>query len=170
MPEKPLQVRIEATDQHPGQFTLSFNSSQYPLTLNPDANVTFSDWLRRLQPVLAGQDDPSGELAPQALLRNVGTWLWQALLPDGAPVQERDELVQVLRTGHTPLLLVLPDALAGLPWELLCDPHLLRGVFSLAAVRLCASIPLIHLRHLFHSRCVCSCSSPRRQGWGRTRG
>jgi len=64
MPEKPLQVRIEATDQRPGQFTLSFNSSQYPLTLNPDANVTFSDWLRRLQPVLAGQDDPSGELAP----------------------------------------------------------------------------------------------------------
>ena len=122
MPEKPLQVRLEATDQCPDQFTLIFNSSQYPLTLNPEANVTFSDWLRRLRPVLIGQKDPAGELAPQALLRSVGTWLWQALLPDGAPAQERDALTQALRTGRTPLLLELPDTLAELPWELLCDP------------------------------------------------
>ena len=123
MPEKPLQVRLEATDQRPSQFTLTFNSSQYSLTLNPEANVTFSDWLRRLYPVLMGQNDPAKELAPQALLRHVGTWLWQALLPDEAPAQERDALAQALRIGRTPLLLVLPNALAGLPWELLCDPE-----------------------------------------------
>ncbi|MFL5653956.1 MAG: CHAT domain-containing protein [Ktedonobacteraceae bacterium] len=122
MPKQPLQVRLEAADHRPGQFTLTFDSSQYPLILNPEANVTFSDWLRRLRTVLIGQKDPSGELAPQALLRNAGTWLWQALLPDGAPVQERDALAQALRTGCTPLLLELPDTLTGLPWELLCDP------------------------------------------------
>jgi len=54
MPENPLEVRLEATDQRSGHFTLTFNSSQYPVTLNPEANVTFSDWLRRLRPVLAG--------------------------------------------------------------------------------------------------------------------
>ncbi|HAG99574.1 MAG TPA: hypothetical protein DCL75_12165 [Ktedonobacter sp.] len=122
MPEKPLEVRLEATEQRPGQFTLTFNSSQYALTLNPEANVTFNEWLRRLRPVLMGLPDPGGEPGPQTLLRNVGTWLWQALLPDGAPVEERDALAQALRTGRTPLLLELPDTLSGLPWELLCDP------------------------------------------------
>ena len=123
MPEKPLQVRLEATDQRPGQFTLTFNSSQYPLTLNPESSSTFSEWLRRLRPVLMGQNDPAGEFAPQALLRNVGMWLWQALLPEGAPALERDTLAQALRTGRTPLLLALPNTLSGLPWELLCDPQ-----------------------------------------------
>lgn len=122
MPEKPLEVRLEATKQRPDQFTLTFNSSQYAITLNPEANVTFSEWLRRLRPVLMGLPDPAGEPDPQTLLRNVGMWLWQALLPDGAPVEERDTLMQALRTGRTPLLLELPDALSGLPWELLCDP------------------------------------------------
>src|SRR2546423_1723856 len=103
MSEKPLQVRLEATDHRPSQFTLTFNSSQYPVMLNPEANVTFSDWLRRLHPVLMGKNDPSGEFAPQALLHHVGTWLWLALLPDEAPAQERNALVQALRTGRTPL-------------------------------------------------------------------
>ena len=124
MPEQPLRVSLEAMDRHLGQFTLTFNSSQYSITLRPETNVTFNEWLRRLYPVLAGQNDPSGLLSPQDLLRNVGTWLWQALLPDGAPAQERDTLAQALRTGRTPLLLALPDTLAGLPWELLCDPQL----------------------------------------------
>ena len=122
MPEQPLRVSLEEIDHHPSQFTLIFNSSHYPITLNPETNVTFSDWLRRLQPVLTGQSDPAGEVAPQELLHDVGTWLWQALLPDGAPAQERDTLAQALRQGRTPVLLALPDALAGLPWELLCDP------------------------------------------------
>jgi hypothetical protein len=51
MPEKPLQVSLEGTNQHSGQFILTFNSSQYPVTLNLD-NITFSEWLRRLRPVL----------------------------------------------------------------------------------------------------------------------
>jgi tetratricopeptide (TPR) repeat protein len=123
MPEKSLEVRLEVMGHRPGQFTLTFNSSKYPLTLNPGANVTFSDWLRRLHAVLIGQKDPAGQLDPQALLRNVGTWLWQAFLPVEAPTQERDALAQALRTGRTPLLLALPDTLAGLPWELLCDPQ-----------------------------------------------
>ena len=123
MPENPLEVRLEATDQRPGHFTLTFNSSQYPVTLNPEANVTFSDWLRRLRPVLAGQSDPSGELTQEVLLRNVGTWLWQALVPASAPAEQRDALAQALRSGCTPLLLALPDKLTVLPWELLCDPE-----------------------------------------------
>ena len=123
MPEEPLQVRLEQTDHQLGHFLLTFNSSQYPIVANPDASVLFSDWLRRLHPVLSGQRDPAGELASLDLLRNVGTWLWQALLPDSAPAQQRDALAYALRTGRTPLLLALPDTLAGLPWELLCDPQ-----------------------------------------------
>ncbi len=59
----------------------------------------------------------------KALLRNVGTWLWQALLPESAPAEQRDALSQALRSGRSPLLLVLPDKLVALPWELLCDPE-----------------------------------------------
>jgi tetratricopeptide (TPR) repeat protein len=124
MSEKPLQVSLEVTDQRSGQCTLSFDSSQYPITLNPETSTTFSDWLRRLHPVLAGQNDPAGHDSPQDLLRNVGTWLWQALLPESAPTQEREALAHALRTGHTPLLLELPYTFAGLPWELLYDPEL----------------------------------------------
>jgi tetratricopeptide (TPR) repeat protein len=67
--------------------------------------------------------DPAGDIDPQDLLRNVGTWLWKVLLPNGAPAQEREVLACLLRTGRTPLLLELPDILAGLPWELLYDPE-----------------------------------------------
>ncbi len=102
MPELPLQVRLEVTNHHPAHFTLTFNSSQYSVTLNPETNVTFSDWLRRLHPVLIGQNDPAGQLAPQELLHNVGTWLWQALLPDNAPVLEREALTgAVVRSRAT---------------------------------------------------------------------
>jgi hypothetical protein len=122
MPEKPLQVRLETTNQRSGQYTLTFDTSQYPVTLNLD-NFTISDWLRRVRPVLAGGNDPAGNSAPEELLRNVGTWLWQALLPDSVLAQEREALAKALRTGRSPLLLELPDALAGLPWELLYDPE-----------------------------------------------
>ena len=123
MTENPLEVCLEATNQRPGYFTLTCNSAQYPLTLNPEANITFSDWLRRLRPMLAGRNDPSGEFTPEALLRDVGMWLWQALLPDSAPAQQRNALAQALRSERSPLLLTLPETLAGLPWELLCDPR-----------------------------------------------
>jgi hypothetical protein len=84
MSEKSLLVSLKAIDQRSGQYTLSFDSSQYPVTLNLD-NVTFSERLRRLRPVLSGGHDPAGDIDPQDLLRNVGTWLWQALLPESAP-------------------------------------------------------------------------------------
>src|SRR5260370_28779916 len=124
MSEKPLQVGLKVTNQRSGQYTLTYDSSQYSVTLNPEANFTFSDWLRRLRSVLAGQSDPAGSSDPQDLLRSVGMWLWQTLLPESAPLQEREALAHALRTGHTPLLLALPDTLAGLPWELLYDPQL----------------------------------------------
>src|SRR5882724_1194554 len=123
MPEEPLQIHLEATDQHPGHYTLTHNTtSHYPITLNPD-NVTVSDWLRRLQPALSGEDDPAGQLSLKELMRNMGTWLWQGLLPDDAPLKLRDTLTNALRTGHSPLLLSLPETLTPLPWELLCDPQ-----------------------------------------------
>src|SRR5437764_9501565 len=123
MSEKPLQVSLEATDQRTGQYILTFDSSQYPVTLNPEASITFSEWLRRLRPVLSGGRDPAGDIDPQDLLRNVGIWLWQTLFPKNAPPQECETLAHLLRTGHTPLLLELPDIQAGLPWELLYDPE-----------------------------------------------
>src|SRR5438552_2183354 len=123
MPVDSLQVRLEPIEQRPGHFTLTFDSSEYPVIVNPAANATFSNWLRHLSPVLSGRSDPGGKLAPEELLHQVGTWLWQALLPESAPAQERAALAHTLRTGFTPLLLALPDTLAGLPWELLCDPQ-----------------------------------------------
>nr|MBA2392635.1 CHAT domain-containing protein [Ktedonobacteraceae bacterium] len=78
--------------------------------------------LRRLRIVLAGRDDPEGEFISLALMREIGIWLWKALLPESAPVQELDALAQALRTELTPLLLTLPDPLSELPWELLYDP------------------------------------------------
>ena len=122
MAEESLQVGLEVIDQRSGQYTLTFDSLQYPITLNPERNVAVSEWLRRLRPVLVGDNDPARDRDPKELLRNVGTWLWQVLLPESAPAQKREALAQALRTGHTPLLLSLPDTLAGLPWELLCDP------------------------------------------------
>src|SRR5213080_4818032 len=104
MTENPLEVCLEATNQRPGYCTLTCNSAQYPLTLNPEANITFSDWLRRLRPMLAGRNEPSGEFTPQALLRDVGMWLWQALLPDSDPAQQRNALAQALRSERSPLL------------------------------------------------------------------
>ncbi len=123
MVEEPLQVRLEIINERSGLYTLTFNSLQYPVTLNPERNVTVSEWLRRLRSVLTGRDDPGGDIDPQDLLRNVGTWLWQALLPESAPTWEREAFAHTLRAGRTPLLLDLPDTLAGLPWELLCDPE-----------------------------------------------
>ena len=64
MPERPLQVGLEATDQRSDQFILTFNSSRYPVVLNPEADHTFSDWLRRLPPILVGGDDATGSTAP----------------------------------------------------------------------------------------------------------
>ena len=109
MPEKSLQVSLEPIEQRPGHFTLTFDSSQYPVVVNPTASVTFNDRLRRLSPVLSGRSDPAGELAPGELLRDVGIWLWQALLPESAPKGAREALANALRTGFTPLLLTLPD-------------------------------------------------------------
>jgi tetratricopeptide (TPR) repeat protein len=123
MPEKPFHLHLQVTGQHSGQYVLTFDSSQYLIMLNPEA-VTFNDWLRRLHPVLIGGNDPAEGFGSQEdLLRNVGTWLWQALFPKSAPDRERDALAHALRTGHTPLLFTLPDLLAELPWELLCDPE-----------------------------------------------
>ena len=139
VPEKPLQVRLEVTDQRSGQYALSFDTFQYPIALNLEA-ITFNDWLRRLRTVLVGKTDPSGELSHHALLRNVGTWLWRVLFPESAPTQEREALAYALRTGNTPLLLELPTILAGLPWELLCDPEQSDGEGFLASRR-----PLIRL-------------------------
>src|SRR2546421_3918838 len=137
-----LQVRLQAADHRTNQYILSFASSQYPVTLN-QANITFSEWLRRLRPVLSGGRDPAGDIDPQDLLRNVGTWLWRALLPDDAPTQEREALAQALHIGQTPLLLELPDTLAGLPWELLYNPEQSGERGSLARrrplMRLCPS-------------------------------
>jgi len=123
MLENSFEVLLEAVDQHSGKFTLSFNTSHYYITLKLEKSITFNDLLRRLHPVLMGYSDPSGHLAPQTLLRDVGLSLWQALLPDMAPANERAALAYALRHDVKPLLLTLPDALSGLPWELLRDPE-----------------------------------------------
>src|SRR6266487_442072 len=121
MQEVPLQIRVETTDQHADQFILSSYSFRYPITINLEAEIAFSsDQLRKLYLIW---NDPSGKPYPRVLSRDIGIWLWRALLPESAPVQERRMLEQALCTGRSPLLLVLPDSLAELPWELLYDPH-----------------------------------------------
>ncbi len=123
MPEHPLQLRLDPISGRPGVHTLTCDTMHYPVTLDPERNIAFSNLLRRLPAALIGERDPAGELAPQALLRAIGTYLWQALFPDDAPAEQRDTLARTLRNGTVPLLLTLPDVLAGLPWELLCDPE-----------------------------------------------
>src|SRR5207248_8167498 len=123
MRENCLEVRLEAEKEWVGQFMLTADavSARYAVNLDPEASFAFSDALRRLGPVLAGRGDPAGQLAPLDLMRDVGVRLWQGLLPDTAPAQEREALTQALRNGLSSLLLTLPDALAALPWEVLCD-------------------------------------------------
>src|SRR5437879_639982 len=125
MQENCLEVRLEAEKQRVGQFMLTADavSAHYVVNLDPEGSFALSDALRRLGPVLAGRGDPAGQLAPLDLMREVGVRLWQGLLPDTAPAQEREALTQALRNGLSSLLLTLPDALAALPWELLCDPE-----------------------------------------------
>jgi len=122
MVDTPLQLTLTAGDR-PGRFTVANGSISYPIEFRPETDVVLGELLRRLRLVLVGGSDPSGQLAPLALLREIGTRLWQALLPGTAPADLRETLVRELRTGMTPLLLGLPQNLAPLPWELLCDPE-----------------------------------------------
>src|SRR5258708_15896089 len=106
-------------EKRPGYLTLTNGTDSYPVEFHPE---TLSDLLRRLRPVLVGGSDPSRRLAPLALLREIGTRLWQALLPDSTPAAVCDTVMREVRKGITPVLLTLPQSLAALPWELLCDP------------------------------------------------
>ncbi len=121
MVDSPLHLVLTA-EERPGRFMLTSGNVSYPIDFRPETDVTLGDLLRRLPPILVGGKDPSGQLEPLDLLREIGTRLWQALLPDTAPPEARHELAHELRTGLTPLLLTFPQALGILPWELLCDP------------------------------------------------
>src|SRR5947209_19771093 len=114
---------VLAAEDRPGRFMLTSRTISYPIEFRPETDVVLGDLLRRLRPVLVGGSDPSGQLAPLALLREIGTRLWQALLPGAAPADLHETLARELRAGMTPLLLGLPQNLATLPWELLCDPE-----------------------------------------------
>src|SRR6266568_2614144 len=122
MVDTPLQLTLTAGDR-PGRFTVANGSISYRIEFRPETDVVLGDLLRRLRPILVGGSDPSGQLAPLALLREIGTRLWQALLPGSAPADLRGTLARELRAGMTPLLLGLPQNLTTLPWELLCDPE-----------------------------------------------
>jgi CHAT domain len=102
---------------------LTSGNVSYPLDFRPETDVTLGDLLRRLPPILVGGKDPSGQLEPLDLLREIGTRLWQELLHETAPADARLALERQMRTGMTPVLLTLPRALGVLPWELLCDPE-----------------------------------------------
>lgn len=119
MADSPLHLVLTAED-HPGRFTAAYGALSYRIEFRPE---TQGDLLRRLCPVLIGEGDPSGQLAPLALLREIGTRLWLSLLPDTIPTNMRETLVRELRTSMSLLLLTLPQNLASLPWELVCDPE-----------------------------------------------
>ncbi|HEU4322911.1 MAG TPA: tetratricopeptide repeat protein [Roseiflexaceae bacterium] len=106
----------------PGQWQLTLGATSYPIMLRPEQDVGLGDLLRRLPAVLVGGRDSARQLAPDELLRAVGVRLWEALCPADAPAEARAALAGQLRQDGTPLLLDLPPALRGLPWELLCDP------------------------------------------------
>src|SRR5947209_756273 len=94
MRENCLEVRLEAEKERVGQFMLTAEaaSAPYAVSLDPEGSFALSDALRRLGPVLAGGSDPAKQLAPLELMRDVGVRLWQGLLPDTAPAQEREAL------------------------------------------------------------------------------
>ena len=102
---------------------LTSGNMSYPIDFRPETDVSLGDLLRRLPTILVGDEDPSGQLEPLHLLREIGTRLWKAMFPETAPPEARLELARELRTGMAPLLLTLPQSLAILPWELLCDPE-----------------------------------------------
>ena len=124
MLEGALEIQVAPIPDHSDQYMITYRTSSYPITFDPAKSFTFTDLLRRLQSILMGRPDPSNQLAPLELLWEVGTRLWQALLPDTAPPSAREDLAKDLRTGLSPLLLSLPERLIELPWELLCDPQL----------------------------------------------
>jgi hypothetical protein len=105
-----------------GLFNVSCGSIAYTVVFRPNMDVSLGDLLRHLQPVLVGGADPPDKLNPPTLLREVGERLWRALMPEHALGEQRVTLAQLLVNKTTPMLLALPPALAGLPWELLCDP------------------------------------------------
>src|SRR5436190_22169404 len=119
MADSPLHLTLTGEDR-PGRFTVANGAISYPIEFRPETDVVLGDLLRRLRPVLVGGGDPSGKLVPLALLREIGTRLWHALLPGAAPEGLHETLVRELRSGVTPLLLTLPQNLAPFPWELLC--------------------------------------------------
>ena len=139
MVDSPLLVVLTA-EQRPGRYVLTSGNVSYAIDFRPETDVTLGDLLRRLPPVLVGGKDPSGKFDPLDLLREIGTRLWKELLPETAPAETREELIRELRTGMTPLLLTLPQNLAVLLWELLCDPEGTGGAGFLARQR-----PLVRL-------------------------
>ncbi len=106
----------------PGVYTLAADGVTYPIELRPEQDVALGDLLRRAEHVLVGRPDPSGKLAASALLREIGERLWRALMPDTALAEACDAVARRLRQDMPALRLALPDDLATLPWELLCDP------------------------------------------------
>jgi len=137
MQETPLQIRVERANQHTDQFILSSSSFHYPIIINLEAAITFSsDRLRQLHLIWSNPSDQTYSFTLFCeISRDIGMWLWRTLLPESAPVQERRMLEQALCTGRGPLLLVLPDSLAELPWELLYDPQYVDGQGFLACRR-----------------------------------
>src|SRR5437764_14067947 len=108
MADSPLHLTLTEEDR-PGRFTVANGAISYQIEFRPETDVVLGDLLRRLRPVLVGGSDPSRQLAPLALLREIGTRLWQELMPDTAPAELRETLVRELRVGMTPLLLGLPQ-------------------------------------------------------------
>src|SRR6266571_2447676 len=106
MVDTPFHLVLTSADR-PGRFMLTSGTISYPIEFRPETDVVLGELLRRLRLVLVGGSDPSGQLAPLALLREIGTRLWQALLPGTAPSDLRETLGQNLRAGMTPLLLGL---------------------------------------------------------------
>ena len=96
MSGEPLHLCLES-ETRPGLYRLSFGTVAYPITLNPETSFTFSDGLRCLEQVLAGNNSMIviGSDFPD-LLRELGMWLWRSLLPESAPSQEREALAKTL--------------------------------------------------------------------------
>src|SRR5262245_212915 len=114
---------ILAPGARSGTYLVTSDDSSYHIEFRPETDVVLGDLLRRLPAVLVGQPDPSHLLVPTELLHAIGTRLWQAILPDTAPSDARDQLRHALTDTTTTLRLTLPTSLEVLPWELLCNPE-----------------------------------------------
>jgi CHAT domain len=101
------------------RFTLTGEMITYSIKFQAEDEVVLRDLLKRLQQILTGSFESEEQLAPTSLMQEIGTRLWQVLMPNTATLKSRLAMERKLYNGSTHLRIVTPHNLTLLPWELL---------------------------------------------------